>query len=79
MVDHELAARGLDDPSPVGGGVVRLALAEGDTLGHSAGEGTGLVRVRGCVSGVWQGDGSDDGAGQAGRQARRRAGSLAWL
>lgn len=34
MVDDQLASRSLDDPPPVGGGVVRLSLAESDSLGH---------------------------------------------
>lgn len=34
MVVDKLATRGLDHPPAVGGGVVRRALAEGDTLGH---------------------------------------------
>lgn len=34
MVVNEFAAGGFDDTSAVRGGVVRLALAEGNTLGH---------------------------------------------
>lgn len=34
MVDDQLASGSLDDPPPVGGGVVRLSLAESDSLGH---------------------------------------------
>lgn len=34
VVDDELSTGGLDDPPPVGGGVVRLSLSEGDSLGH---------------------------------------------
>jgi hypothetical protein len=37
VVNDELASGGLDDPPPVGGGVVRLALSEGDSLGHCVG------------------------------------------
>lgn len=35
VVDDELATGGLYDPPAGGGRVVRRALAEGDTLGHS--------------------------------------------
>lgn len=34
VVVDQLAARGFDNTSPVGGGVVRRALADGDSLGH---------------------------------------------
>lgn len=34
MVQDELATGSLDDPSPVGGGVVGGSLSEGDTLSH---------------------------------------------
>ena len=34
VVVDKLATRGLHHTSAVGGGVVRRALAEGDTLGH---------------------------------------------
>lgn len=34
VVQDELATGGLDDPSPVGGGVVGGSLSEGDTLSH---------------------------------------------
>lgn len=34
MVDDQLASGSLDDPPPVGGGVIRLSLAESDSLGH---------------------------------------------
>lgn len=34
VVDHKLAAWGLHHTPPVGGSVVGLALAEGDTLSH---------------------------------------------
>lgn len=33
-MDDQLASGSLDDPPPVGGGVVRLSLAESDSLGH---------------------------------------------
>lgn len=34
VVDDQLASGSLDDPPPVGGGVIRLSLAESDSLGH---------------------------------------------
>ena len=34
VVVHQLATGGLDDAPLVGGGVVRGALADGDSLGH---------------------------------------------
>lgn len=34
VVDNKLATGGLHNPPAVGGGVVRRALAEGNTLGH---------------------------------------------
>lgn len=34
VVNDQLASGSLDDPPPVGGGVVRLSLAESDSLGH---------------------------------------------
>lgn len=37
VVNNELSTGGLDDTPAVGGGVVGLALAESDTLGHSRG------------------------------------------
>lgn len=55
VVDHKLAAGGLHHTPPVGGGVVGLALAEGDTLSHleivstasrRGIEGNNLMRVR---------------------------------
>lgn len=38
MVVNELAAGGLHDPPSVGGGVIWLTLAEGDSLNHSKGK-----------------------------------------
>jgi len=45
VVNDQLSTRSLNDAPPVGGGVVWLTLAEGDTLSHSAG--------RGCRCGTW--------------------------